>query len=64
MWADLLKRPMKTLFAEEYPFLSFGDLEKVDIQSGIPDNVWYAAEEGLEKQTMSSADNQPELFGL
>lgn len=64
MWADLLKHPMKTLFAEEYPFLSFGDLEKVDVQAGIPDNVWYAAEEGLEKQTMSSKDNQPELFGL
>lgn len=64
MWADFLKRPMKTLFADEYPFLSFSDLEKVNIQAGIPDNVWYAAEEDLEKQTMSNQDNQPELFGL
>jgi hypothetical protein len=64
MWADFLQRPIKSLFANEYPFLSFGDLEKAEVNVGIPDNIWYAAEEGLEKQTMSSKDNQPELFGL
>ncbi|MEP7136073.1 MAG: hypothetical protein ABI904_14175 [Chloroflexota bacterium] len=59
IWADFLNRPMKTLFDHEYPFLSFGNLEKVDVHAGIPDNVWYAAEEGIEKRTMSSQENQP-----
>lgn len=64
MWVDMLKRPIKNLFANEYPFLTFGDLEKVSLDAGIPDNVWYEAEEGVEKQTLSEADNQPGIFGL
>lgn len=62
MWADFLNRPIKNLFANEYPFLSFGELEKVDVDAGIPDNIWYAAEEDVEKETMSNIDNQLELF--
>ena len=62
MWADFLNRPIKNLFANEYPFLSFGELEKIDVDAGIPDNIWYAAEEDVEKETMSNIDNQLELF--
>lgn len=62
MWADLLRRPIKNLFENEYPFLSFGELETVDVNAGIPDNIWYAAEEDLERETMSKLDNQLELF--
>ena len=62
MWADFLNRPIKTLFANEYPFLSFGELEKVNVNAGISDNIWYAAEEDIEKETMSSVENQSELF--
>jgi hypothetical protein len=62
MWTDLLRRPIKNLFENEYPFLSFGELETVDVNAGIPDNIWYAAEEDLERETMSKLDNQLELF--
>ncbi len=62
MWADLLRRPIKSLFENEYPFLSFGELETVDVVAGIPDNIWYAAEEDVEREAMSKLDNQLELF--
>lgn len=64
MWADYLSRPMRDLFSLEYPFLSFGDLVTVEAPIGLPDNVWYRAEEGSEAYTMRASDNQLALVGL
>lgn len=64
MWVDYLKRPIATLFSAEYPFLSFGDLATVDIDIGVPDDVWYQTEEGNDLQTLSAAENQLLLSGL
>ena len=64
MWANFLSRPLKTLFSAEYPFLGFGELQKVTLNMGIPDDTWYQAEEELEKETIAKKDNQLELFGL
>lgn len=65
MWVDVLKKPTQNLFNnQEYPFLSFGDLEKVDLDVGIPDDKWYDAEEDLEKRTLSEIENQPRILGI
>lgn len=64
MWAAVLARPIGDLFGHEYPYLAFGGLETVEANMGIPDDVWYGAEEGSERTSMEAADNQPELFGL
>lgn len=64
MWADILNRPIKSLFSQEYPFLGFGDLQKVQVDAGIPDAIWFEAEDDFEKHTMDQKDNQLGLFGL
>lgn len=63
MWADFLKQPVRSLFAEEYPFLSFSDLATVSVESTIPDDEWYYAEEDSDEiEIMKSEDNQLDLF--
>lgn|SRR5574341_537897 len=64
MWADYLRRPIRSLFAQEYPFLSFGNLARLEIDTGLPDELWYAAEEGQDAVSMKAYENQPRLFGL
>jgi len=64
MWADHLRKPIQSLFSSEYSFLSFGELATVDINTSLPDNVWYQTEEGDEAQNMRATDNQLRLFGL
>ena len=63
MWVDFLRKPIKDLFSEEYPFLSFGDLATVTIEGSIPDDEWYYAEENSDEiEVMKSSDNQMDLF--
>ncbi len=64
MWADFLQRPIRNLFTQVDPFLSFGNLATVGIDTGLPDNIWYAAEEGEDAASMKATVNQPRLFGL
>jgi len=64
MWVDYLRKPLLSLFASEYPFLCFGELAKVDVNAGIPDDIWYQAEESEEAKTLRAVVNQPSLFGL
>ena len=65
MWADFLRKPTRDLFSqEEYPFLSFGNLEKVELDVSLPDEIWYAAEEDQDAETMKAEENQPALFGI
>lgn len=65
MWADYLQRPTRDLFSqEEYAYLSFGELERVELDVNLPDDIWYAAEEGQEAETLKAEENQPALFGL
>ena len=39
MWADYLSRSTQGLFSSEYPFLDFGQLATVDINTSLPDDV-------------------------
>lgn len=64
MWADYLKRSTRNLFSPEYPFLSFGELATVDIGTGLPDDIWYYAEESGEARRMQATANQLRLLGL
>lgn len=64
MWADFLQRPIQNMFDQEYPFLSFGKLATIDIEIGLPDEVWYNAEEGQEAESVKDLVNQLSLFGL
>lgn len=65
MWADYLRRPTCNLFSlSEYPFLTFGELARVEIETGLPDDVWYKAEEGDEASTMQAQVNQLGFIGL
>lgn len=62
MWSDFLRKPTSSLFTQEYPFLAFGDIERVALEAGIPDDDWYYTEDAMEMQTLSQKDNQPEIF--
>lgn len=64
MWAHFLGTPMQNMFSSEYPFLSFGQLETAEVSGGIPDDTWYYSEEGSQKQSLKSQDNQLSLLGL
>lgn len=64
MWADYLRRSTRSLFSSEYPFLAFGNLATAEIRTGLPDDIWYQAEEDNEQQSMSAKDNQLGLLGL
>lgn len=64
MWADYLRRSIQSLFSPEYPFLSFGNLASVSINTGIPDDVWYQTEEEQEKEFLHANENQLGLLGL
>jgi hypothetical protein len=64
MWVDYLKRSVHDLYKPEYPFLKFGDLATVEVTVSLPDEIWYQAEEGIEKRTLGIPDNQLSLFGL
>ena len=63
MWADYLSRSTQSLFSSEYPFLDFGQLATVDINTSLPDDVWYSTEEEDEAKNLEETDNQLELFG-
>ena len=62
MWADYLSRSTQGLFSSEYPFLAFGQLATVNINTSLPDEVWYNAEEDDEAKNLGKIDNQLELF--
>ncbi len=64
MWADYLGSPVRNLFSNEYPFLSLGKIAVLETTAGIPDDIWFRAEEGSEAQNMRASDNQPRLLGL
>ena len=64
MWVDFLHRPIGDLFSQEYSFLDFGKLQMVEIETGLPDEVWYGAEEGDDAASLKNPVNQPRLFGL
>ena len=51
MWANYLSQ--STLFSSEYPFLRFGQLVTVDIDTSLPDSVWSKSEE---KDTLEEED--------
>ena len=59
MWENYLSQ--STLFSSEYPFLRFGQLVTVDIDTSLPDDVWSKSEEKdpLEEE---DTDNQLELL--
>ncbi|NOT59652.1 MAG: DUF4365 domain-containing protein [Acidobacteria bacterium] len=60
MWSEFLCRP--SLFHSEYPFLSFGDLATVEIDTGIADNEWYQAEDSDDAESINSEENQIDLL--
>lgn len=62
MWADYLSRSTQNIFSSEYPFLDFGQLATVDINTSLPDDLWYNSEEENEVKSLGEADNQLELF--
>lgn len=55
MWEAYLSQSTQGLFSSEYPFLHFGQLATVDINTSLPDDVWYNSEE-------EDTDNELELF--
>ena len=55
MWEAYLSQSTQGLFSSEYPFLHFGQLATVDINTSLPDDVWYNSEE-------EDTDNKLELF--
>ena len=55
MWEAYLSQSTQGLFSSEYPFLRFGQLATVDINTSLPDDVWYNSEE-------EDTDNELELF--
>ena len=59
MWADYLSQ--STLFSSEYPFLHFGQLATVDINTSLPDSVWSESEE-KDTSEEEGTDNQLELL--
>lgn len=64
MWVSLLQKPLASLFVGEYPYLSFGKLAVVELEAGIPDDIWYEAEEGEDATALGDPVNQPRLFDL
>lgn len=62
MWADYLSRSTQNIFSSEYPFLDFGQLAIVDINTSLPDDVWYNSEEEDEVKSLEEMGNQLELF--
>ncbi|MDE0011456.1 MAG: DUF4365 domain-containing protein [Candidatus Poribacteria bacterium] len=62
MWADYLSRSTQNIFSSEYPFLDFGQLATVDINTSLPDDVWYNSEEENEVKSSGEAGNQLGLF--
>ena len=62
MWADYLSRSTQSIFSSEYSFLDFGQLATVDINTSLPDDVWYNSEEENEVKSLGEASNQLELF--
>ncbi len=62
MWADILGKG--GLFSNEYPFLNFGQLVSMDGDIGVPDDIWYNAEEAEEAQVLTTDENQLALAGL
>lgn len=61
MWSHFLSQSTQGLFSSEYPFLCFGELATVDINTSLPDDIWYKSEE---KDTSEEEDTgkQLELF--
>ena len=64
MWEEYLRRPFPSLYMHEYKLLSFAKLKTLEIDNGIPDEIWYGAEEGEDAEFMKNLENQPTLFGL
>jgi hypothetical protein len=64
MWEYVLRTPRNSMLSNEYPFLTFGDFEKLEIEGGIPDDMWNRTEEGIQAQSMNSEANQLRLLGL
>ncbi|MDD9974030.1 MAG: DUF4365 domain-containing protein [Candidatus Poribacteria bacterium] len=62
MWMDYLSRSTQSIFSSEYPFLDFGQLATVDINTSLPDDIWYNSEEEDEVKRLGEAGNQQELF--
>ena len=62
MWADYLSQSTQSIFSSEYPFLDFGQLATVDINTSLPDDIWYNSEEEDEVKSLGEAGNQQELF--
>ena len=62
MWADYLSRSTQSIFSSEYPFLDFGQLATVDINTSLPDQVWYNTEEEDEAKNLGRTNNRLELF--
>jgi hypothetical protein len=44
LWAGYLNK-QPDLFTTPYPFLSFGQLQKFDLEAGIEDSLWLSHEE-------------------
>ncbi len=64
MWADILGKSTKGLFSNEYQFLNFGELVSIDGNIGLPDEIWYNAEEGEEAKLITADENQLALTGF
>ena len=62
MWADYLSRSTQSIFSSEYPFLDFGQLATVDINTSLPDDIWYNSEEEDEVKSLGEVSNQLGLF--
>jgi hypothetical protein len=63
MWAALLREP-PNLFARDYPFLAFSQLETFEIDVGIDEARWNPADEVAAREDILEEKNaEPDLFG-
>ena len=63
MWVDYLSQSTHGFFSGEYPFLGFGELATVHINTSFPDDVWLKSEE-ITRSEHENTDKQWELFDI
>jgi hypothetical protein len=62
MWADLLTPTVGDLFAQDYPFLTFGALATFSLEAGINEDAWLGNEDRSEIRVADEAWKMLPLF--
>ncbi len=62
MWSSYLRRQTESLFQKSYAFLSLGELATLQVETTLPDLLWYGAEDPSEREDLSSRDNSLDLY--